>query len=228
LKTFIRLVIQILKQYSTTQPGVVPKLVFWSRAQHHVTTSLMKLTVGERNVATKLGTTPGCVVEYCFSIINIWLMAHHYSLFRHSQLTSVMVSYSTSPDHTTLQSQHFRSSGLLCCRSDCLELTTGQSPQPGAQQQQLQTIVAENEPISSLPLSTHSAVETLHDSVLYKAIIDTDCDCWSISLPIKTVFIAYLFATYFYLLTWDVYLYDFILPMVSSTKYHLNPTTDVK
>ena len=30
--------------------------VFWSRAQHHVTTSLMKLAVGERNVATNLGT----------------------------------------------------------------------------------------------------------------------------------------------------------------------------
>jgi len=31
--------------------------VFWSRAQHqhHVTTSLMKLAVGERNVATDLG-----------------------------------------------------------------------------------------------------------------------------------------------------------------------------
>jgi len=27
----------------------------WSRAQHHVTTSLMKLAVGERNVATNLG-----------------------------------------------------------------------------------------------------------------------------------------------------------------------------
>jgi len=68
LKTFIRLVIQILKQYSITQPKVVPKLVFWSRAQHHVTTSLMKLAVGERNVATNLGTTSGCVIEYCFSI----------------------------------------------------------------------------------------------------------------------------------------------------------------
>ena len=29
--------------------------VFWSRAQHYVTTSLMKLAVGERNVATNLG-----------------------------------------------------------------------------------------------------------------------------------------------------------------------------
>ena len=65
LQTFIRLVIQILKQYSTTQPGVVPKC--WSRAQHHVTTSLMQLAVGEQNVAINLGTTPGCVVEYCFS-----------------------------------------------------------------------------------------------------------------------------------------------------------------
>jgi len=32
-----------------------PMTVFWSRAQHHVTTSLMKLAVGERNVAINLG-----------------------------------------------------------------------------------------------------------------------------------------------------------------------------
>jgi len=94
---------------------------------------------------------------------------------RHSQLTSFTVSYSTSPDCTKLPAQHFRSSGLLCCRSDGLELATGQSPWPGARQQQLQTI-AENEPISLLPLSTHSAVEMLHDSALYKSIIDTDND----------------------------------------------------
>ena len=43
LKTFIRLVIQILKQYSNTQP------------------------VGEQNVATNLGITSGCVLECCFS-----------------------------------------------------------------------------------------------------------------------------------------------------------------
>jgi len=51
-------------------------MVFWSRAQHHMTTSLMKLAVGERNVATNLGRTPGCVVEYCFSIVaqNSWKM----------------------------------------------------------------------------------------------------------------------------------------------------------
>ena len=82
LKTFIRLVIEILIQYSITQPEIVPKLVvtfrsptasfirlyhvFWSRAQHHVTTSLMKLAVGERNVTTNLGNS-GCVIEYCFS-----------------------------------------------------------------------------------------------------------------------------------------------------------------
>jgi len=33
-----------------------------------VTTSLMKLAVGERNVATNLRTILGCVIEYCFSI----------------------------------------------------------------------------------------------------------------------------------------------------------------
>ena len=98
-----------------------------------------------------------------------------YTSLRHSQPTSFTVSYSTSPDCTKLPAQHFRSSGLLCCRSDGLELATGQSPWPGARQQQLQTI-AENEPISLLPLSTHSAVEMLHDSALYKSIIDTDND----------------------------------------------------
>jgi len=46
-------IVCILKQYSITQPEIeiVPKLVatiFWSRAQRHVTTSLMKLAVGER------------------------------------------------------------------------------------------------------------------------------------------------------------------------------------
>ena len=83
--------------------------------------------------------------------------------------------HSTSPDWASLPAQHFQSSGFLCCRSNGLELATGQSPWPGARQQQLQTI-AENEPISLLPLSTHSAVEMLHDSALYKSIIDTDND----------------------------------------------------
>jgi len=32
-----------------------PMTVFWSRAQHHVSTTLIKLAVGERNVATNLG-----------------------------------------------------------------------------------------------------------------------------------------------------------------------------
>ena len=61
--------------------------VFWSRAQHHVTTSLMKLAVGERNVATNLGTTPGCVAKYCFSTnkhtfkIFFTIGQPHYSIF---------------------------------------------------------------------------------------------------------------------------------------------------
>ena len=97
-----------------------------------------------------------------------------YTSLRHSQPTSFMVSHSTSPDRTALPAQHFRSSGLLCRWSDG-PLVSGQSPRPGTHQQQLQTI-AKNEPISSLPLSTHSAVEMLHDSVLYKSIIDTDKD----------------------------------------------------
>ena len=36
--------------------------------------------------------------------------------------------------------------------------------------------IAENEPISSLPLGTRSTVEMLHDSALYKSIIDIDID----------------------------------------------------
>jgi len=96
-----------------------------------------------------------------------------YTSLRHSQPTSFTVSHSTSPDHTTLSAQHFRSSGLLCRWSDGLELATGQSLWPGAQRQQLQTI-AEDESVSSLSLNTHSAVEMLHDCALYKSIIDID------------------------------------------------------
>ena len=42
-------------------------------------------------------------------------------------------------------------------------------------------IVSDNckdELISALPLSTHSAVEMLHDSALYKFMIDIDIDIW--------------------------------------------------
>ena len=34
--------------------------------------------------------------------------------------------------------------------------------------------IVEIEPILSLPLNTHSTVEMLHDSALYKSIIDID------------------------------------------------------
>ena len=73
-----------------------------------------------------------------------------------------------------LPAQNFWSSGL-CHSYDSLEFATStrQSPRPGAQQQQLQTM-AEDEFILSLPLSTHSAVEMPHDSALHKSVIDTD------------------------------------------------------
>ena len=92
----------------------------------------------------------------------------HNIVARHT-VQRLSITYSTSPDRTTLPAQHFRSSGLLCRRSDCLELLPDSLP--GAHQQQFQTI-AENEPVSSLPLSTHSAVEMLYDSALYKSLID--------------------------------------------------------
>ena len=111
----------------------------------------------------------------CIAVCSTRLRSMLYTSLRHSQSTSFTVSHSTSPDRTTLPAQHFQSLGLLCRWSDNLELATGQSRRPGAHQQQLQTI-AEDEPISSLPLSTHSTVEMLHDSVLYKSIIDIDID----------------------------------------------------
>ena len=49
----------------------------------------------------------------------------------------------------------------------------GQSPWPGAQRWSFPTTV-EDELISALPPSTHSAVEMLHDSALYKFMIDID------------------------------------------------------
>ena len=83
--------------------------------------------------------------------------------------------WSATQHHLTVKpAQHFQSLGLLC-RSDGLELATRQSSRPGTQQQQLQTI-AEDESISLIPLSTHSAVKMLNDSVIYKSIIDIDID----------------------------------------------------
>ena len=99
---------------------------------------------------------------------------------------------SATRHHLTVPAQHFRSSGLLCCWSDGLELATGQSLRPGAQQQQLQTI-AEDEFISALPLSTDSAVEMLRDSALYKFIIDTDTErleCFWSSQPVSGILMA--------------------------------------
>jgi len=128
------------------------------------------LDVPER-IHYKLGVTVHRCLQYKARVPGRLL----YTSLRHSQPTSFTVSYSTSPDRTTLPAQHFRSSGLLCCRSDGLQLATGQSPWPGVQQQQFQTI-AEDESVSSLPLSTHSAVEMLHDSALYKSVIDVDTD----------------------------------------------------
>jgi len=62
-----------------------------------------------------------------------WLTSVH-----QSQTFPADVIYGQPLNNTWLY-QHFRSSGLLCCRSNSLELATGQSPWPGAHQQQLQT-----------------------------------------------------------------------------------------
>ena len=85
-----------------------------------------------------------------------------YTSLRHSQSTSFIVSYSTSPERTMLAAQHFRSSGLLCRRSDGLELTILSDTIIDL----ATASIAEDEPISSLPLSTHSTVEMSHDSAI--------------------------------------------------------------
>jgi len=61
---------------------------------------------------------PEYLVDCCTPVSDIPSRRHLRSATRHS----------TSPDHTTLLAQHFRSSGLLCCRSNSLELATRQSP----------------------------------------------------------------------------------------------------
>jgi len=82
-----------------------------------------------------------------------------------------MFSQLTSTDFTTLPTQYFQSLGLRCHRSDGLELIRGQSSIPSIQQQQFQTTV-EYQFIWTPPLSTHSAVEMQHGSVLYKLMAD--------------------------------------------------------
>ena len=97
-----------------------------------------------------------------------------YTSLRHSQPTSFTVSHSTSPDRTV---PRYRLSTFGCRAFSVAGPTVWNSLRyrtvfaTRRSQQQLQTI-AENEPISSLPLSTHSAVEMLHDCALYKSTID--------------------------------------------------------
>jgi len=62
--------------------------------------------------------------------------------------------------------QHFRSLGLLCPTAWNLLLYSLCDP----------ALSSKDESILSLPFSTHSAVKWLHDSALYKSIIDTDSD----------------------------------------------------
>jgi len=52
--------------------------VFWSRAQHHVTTSLMKLAVGERNVATNFRYN----FRLCYRILFQYMVGFNVSLDR--------------------------------------------------------------------------------------------------------------------------------------------------
>ena len=81
--------------------------VFWLRAQHHMTTSLMKLAIGERNVATNLGTISGCVTEYCFSIIIVIdmllrkLQANNRSTYNCSDLITTSLLETVSKKRTS-------------------------------------------------------------------------------------------------------------------------------
>ena len=58
---------------------------------------------------------------------------------RDCQPTPPTLGQSTSSVSTTLPAQYLWPSSLLCCRPDGLELSTGKSPRPSSQQQQLQT-----------------------------------------------------------------------------------------
>jgi len=87
----------------------------------------------------------------------------------------------SATDRATLPAQHFRSSGLLCRRSDGLGTGTRYrtvSVTRARRSAATDSDVAEEESASSLPLSTHSAVD-IHDSALYKSIIDIDIECCS-------------------------------------------------
>ena len=95
-------------------------------------------------------------------------------LYRHSRPTSFTVSHSTSPDHTTLPAQYFRSSGLLCRWSDSLEVGTRYRTVSVTRRSAATAPDNRWKRIYFVAMSTHSAVEMLHDSALYKSTIDID------------------------------------------------------
>ena len=121
-----------------------------------------------------------CITVCSTRLLCTWSTAVHQSQTFPADVTYGQPLDITWPYHVTDSALSVVGPFLL--QVDDLELATGQSLWPGAHHQQLQTI-AENEPISSLSLSTHSAVEMLHDSVLYKSIIDIDTDTAEVLVP---------------------------------------------
>jgi len=111
---------------------------------------------------------PEYLVNCCIPVSDIPSRCHLRSTTRH-HLTITRYRLST------FSRRAFSVAGPTVWNLQTFPDIPGQSLWPGAQQQQLQTI-AENEPISSLPLSAHSAVEMLHNSVQYKSIIHIDID----------------------------------------------------
>jgi len=98
-----------------------------------------------------------------------------YTSLRHSQPTSFTVNHSTSPDRTKCAAQHFRSSGLLLQvrRSGTRYRTvsvTRRSPATASNNRwrRICFVVTTQH--------TQRIVEMLHDSALYKSIIDIDID----------------------------------------------------
>jgi len=146
----------------------------WTQWPSLVTHSLSPVAIYIAHWSGSTNWESQCIAVCSTRLVSTWSTALH-----QSQTFPADVIYGQPLDITWLY--HVTGSALSVVGPSLSQVRRsgtcyrGQCPWHGTHQQQLQTI-ADDEPISSLPLSTHSAVEMLHDSAPYKSIVNIDID----------------------------------------------------
>jgi len=97
--------------------------VFWSCAQHQVTTSLMKFAIGERNVATNLGINFNIVLKNIILELICHLQLHgQCSIPANTENVTYFASRSVVSAEWIVSRRSFSRSAIVCSKYSFWEL----------------------------------------------------------------------------------------------------------